>query len=87
MLKTGKNEQIIEDFITQVLVKPQFEKSVQFLSKDIISNDFEITLERFKFYWVIGEKNFVLTQSEVTISEIPYVMYICIEKRSLLGQI
>lgn len=72
---TEKNKQIIEEFITQVLVNNQFEKSNKYLSKDLNLNNFEITNDSFNLCRMIGENNFVLTQAEVIITDVRYVVY------------
>lgn len=73
---TDKNKQIIENFVIQLFVNRQFEKSVEFLSKDLTLSELEITFDSYKLHRIIGEKNFVLTQTEVLIKEVPYVMYV-----------
>lgn len=72
---TNKNKQIIGDFVTQVLVDRQFGKSIDFLSKDLTLDNLETTFEDFKLHRIIGENNFVLTQSEAVRAAMSYVIY------------
>jgi predicted SnoaL-like aldol condensation-catalyzing enzyme len=72
---TNKNKQIIDDFVTQVLVDRQFGKSIEFLSNDLTLDNLETRFEHFKLHRIIGERNFVLTQSEAIIAAVSYVIY------------
>lgn len=72
---TTKNKQIIEDFVTQVLVKRQFGKSIEYFAQDLKLNDLETSFEQFHLHRILGEHNFVLTQAEVTLAKVPSVWY------------
>lgn len=72
---TNKNKELINDFVTQVLINRQFGKSIEFLSQNLTLDNLETTFEHFKLHRIIGEKNFVLTQSEAVIAAMSYVIY------------
>lgn len=63
---TGKNKQIIEDFVTQVFLNRQLGKSIEYLARDLKIDDLETSFEQFHLHRIMGEHNFVLTQAEVT---------------------
>lgn len=73
--QTIENKEIIHDFVTQVLIEKQTTNSSDFLSENLSITDFSFDYDKFKLHRLIGEKNFVLTQSEVEIKGEIFVQY------------
>ncbi|HEY5751483.1 MAG TPA: hypothetical protein VIU12_35735 [Chryseolinea sp.] len=85
--QTASNKQRIADFAQAVLKEGQWERAADFVSPGIITHDPEArpglpgwkamlqgyTLE--KIYRIVGEGNFVMTQSRVFQNETPYACY------------
>jgi predicted SnoaL-like aldol condensation-catalyzing enzyme len=69
------NKLIVEKFVNNVLIDKQFDKSEDFLAANLSISDFENDYEKFQFHRLIGEQNFVLTQSELTQSGNRFVQY------------
>ncbi len=73
--KSSVNKKIVADFIKQVLIEKQTDKSAEFLAANLNISDFGNDYETFQLHRLISEQNFVLTQSEVTQSENRFVQY------------
>lgn len=84
---TEKNKQIVSEFVSSILVNRKTNKWASFLASDLAQHDPGIKngaenlliaygkYESFKLHQIIGEHNFVLTQSEIRISEKLFVLY------------
>lgn len=87
LVQTASNKQQITDFAQTVLKEGQWERAADFVSSGIVTHDPEAkpglsgwneVLQRYTFektYRVIGEGNFVMTQSRVLQNETPYASY------------
>ena len=87
LAQTASNKQQITDFAHAVLKEGQWERATNFVSPEIITHDPEAkpglsgwkemfecyTLE--KVYRIVGEGNFVMTQSRILQNETPYACY------------
>lgn len=85
--QTASNKQRIADFVQRVLNDRRWDQAADFVSPEIITHDPEAkpglsgfkemlrrdTLE--KTYRIVGEGNFVMTQSRVLQNETPYACY------------
>ncbi len=73
--KSSVNKKIVEDFVKQVLIEKHTDKSKNYLSDNLSFSDFVIGYEYFQLQHLIGEKNFVLTQSEIIVKGTRFVRY------------
>jgi predicted SnoaL-like aldol condensation-catalyzing enzyme len=69
------NKHIVEEFVNQVLIKGHTVKSTNFFYGNISIADFDLDFDNFKLHRLIGEQNFVLTQSELTKEGKKFVQY------------
>jgi predicted SnoaL-like aldol condensation-catalyzing enzyme len=84
---TDKNKAIVNLYSQQVLIGKQYNKLSDFIAADLIQHNPEIINGRIelmdyyknvriaKVHRLIGEGNFVLTQSDGSINNLPYVIY------------
>lgn len=73
--KTSINKKIVEDFAKQVLIEKKTDKVKNYLSDSLSISDFVIDYENFQLHRLIGEENFVLTQSEINVKGTRFVRY------------
>jgi predicted SnoaL-like aldol condensation-catalyzing enzyme len=73
--QTAVNQKTVKDFVKQVLVDKQTYKSINFLSENLSLSDFGLDYDNFKLHRLIGEHNFVLTQSEIEVKGTRFVQY------------
>ncbi len=63
---TAANKRLIMNFVRQVLIEKQVEHSARFLGQGLKALDFAADYDSFQLHRVVGEHNFVMTQSEAT---------------------
>jgi len=85
--KTSLNKKIVKDFTTQVLINKDFEKSQNFLAVDLIQHIPKIAngrkafmqycqnIKTMELHKIIGQGNFVVTQSKVIVDNEDWVSY------------
>ena len=73
--KSSVNKKIVESFVKKVLIEKQFDNSMDFLSDSLNISDFETDYDSFQLHRVVGEQNFVMTQSEFERAGIRSVQY------------
>lgn len=73
--KSSVNKKIVEDFVKQVLIEKQTDKSTDFFDDNLSTSDFVTDYDNFQLHRLIGEQNFVLTQSELTQNGNRFVQY------------
>lgn len=73
--KSSVNKKIVESFVKNVLIRKQFDNSKDFLSDSLNLSDFETDYDLFQLHRVVGEQNFVMTQSEIEKAGIRFVQY------------
>ena len=73
--KSSVNKKIVANFVKQVLIEKQFDKSTFFLGNSLSLTDFVTNHDSFQLHRVIGEQNFVMTQSEFEKAEARFVQY------------
>jgi len=73
--KSSVNKKIVENFVKQVLIEKQTDKSTDFFDVNLSISDFETEYDNFQLHRIIGEQNFVLTQSELTQNGNRFVQY------------
>ncbi len=69
------NKKLVNDFVKQILIDKQTDKISNFLSENLSISDFRLDYNNFKLHRLIGEKNFVLTQSKIDVKETRFVQY------------
>ncbi len=73
--KSSANKKIVDNFVKQVLNEKQSDKLTDFLADNLSISDFVTDYDKFQLHLLIGEQNFVLTQSELTKSGNRFVQY------------
>jgi len=73
--QTDVNKKIVNDFVKQILIDKQTDKTSNFLSENLSISDFILDYDNFKLHRLIGEENFVLTQSEIDTNGTRFVQY------------
>jgi len=61
--KPSINKKIVENFVKQILIEKQFDNSTDFLGDSLNLSGFETNYDSFQLHRVVGEHNFVMTQS------------------------
>ncbi len=69
------NKKIVARFVEQVLIGKQTAKTTDFLGDGLHLSDFETDYDSFRLHRVIGEHNFVMTQSEFEKAGTRFVQY------------
>ena len=72
---TETNKQLVREFINQLFIQRQTAKLTGFVANDLTLGHFEMEYDHFKLYRVIGERNFVLTQSEIIVKGVSFAVY------------
>lgn len=72
---TEQNKNLVRGFVQEVLIEKQLNCASKYLSSNLSIADFQMDYQDYKLHRLIGEKNFVLVQSEMKIAEDSWVQY------------
>ena len=73
--KSAVNKKIVARFVKQVLIGKQIDKTTDFLRDGLYLSGVETDYDSFRLHRVIGEHNFVMTQSEFEKAGIRFAQY------------
>ncbi|QGY43597.1 hypothetical protein GM418_07960 [Maribellus comscasis] len=73
--KSSVNKKIVADFVKQVMIEKQINRTKDYLADNLTISDFRMDYENFQLHRLIGEENFVLTQSEINVKGTQFARY------------